>query len=284
MKKINITYILAGFLLMGMLNSCEDDNNNNSVLPMSVSFDNATAKDSAYAGDAVTITGTAKAAGQIQMIRAFSVTTYDSTTFESEVTGSGVYHFDSDTTTTANYSITIPNITANTIYKIKVTDKNGNTTATDIYTVTLRKSNINVYSNLTLGGWDSNYGSCLDVDTGTPYGSSAMKNAAKNPLIDLFFDNATLTNIDLDAILHNFTSRLSDTGIRYAKTPFTSAQFDAMKGDDLFKDMTATLTDVNIAVGDVIFFTAKSGKKGLLRVKSMTDPLGDLVLDEKIQK
>lgn len=149
--------------------------------------------------------------------------------------------------------------------------------------VKLEPITISSYSDLKLGGWDSNYGSCLDVDTGTPYGSSALRDDARRPLIDVFFDEAKLACTDLDSIYYNNVSRLPDTGTRFAPTTFTAADFDGMKGDDLFANMNATQKEIAIQVGSVVFFRAKSGRKGLLKVVSMTDPKGDLTLDLKIQ-
>jgi len=215
------------------------------------------------------------------MIQFFRTFPYNGGESQVEVAATKITSFAN--TATTDFSAVIKNIRDATKIIVKVTDQNGQET-TSFVAVTVRNSNILGYNNLHLGGWDSNYGSCLDVNTGNTMGGGATTDPLLKSTIDVFFEDAKLGNIDLDSIYYNNVNRLPDTGIRYAATTFSSADFDAMKGDDLFKDLVATLPIIAIKVNDVVFFKAKSGKKGLLRVSELTSPTGDLKLDEKIQK
>lgn len=276
MKKNSLFLCAILIAVISLLNSCEKSN-----VALTIALTNQSAKDSVYAGESVTIAGVATTTGKLSMIQFFSSYPYNGGESEVEVAGTKITKFTSEAST--DFKTVITNVTASTKISVVVTDQNGQAT-TSLFTITLRKSNILAYTNLNLGGWDSNYGSCLDVDTGTPMSGSAVSDAALRPKIDVFFEDAKLGNVDLDSVYYGNVSRMSDTGIRYAKTTFTSADYDAMKGDDLFKDLVGTLKIVAIKLNDIVFFKAKSGKKGLLRVSGLTGPTGDLKLDEKIQK
>jgi len=279
MKIINLFAFAVGILSIGLLSSCESKDGD--VVPVSISFDKPTALDSVYTNEVYTVTGKVNAEGQIKMIQFYSNYFFQDQESEVELAGTKITNV---TGNPVSFSINVPGITKNTTIKVKVTDINGNVTTSSAYTIKELKMNIVRYAELTLGGWNSNFGSCLDVETGTPMSGGAVDDATLKPKIDLFFDDAKLGNVDLDSVYYDNISRLSDTGIRYAKTSFTSADFDAMRRDVLFANLTATSKIVSIAPGDVVFFIAKSGKKGLLRVAILTEPQGDLVLDEIIQK
>jgi len=276
MKKNSLFLCAIIIATIGLLNSCEKSN-----VALTISLANQSAKDSVYVGESVTIAGVANTTGKLGMIQFFSSYPFNGGEAEVEVAGTKITSFTSEAST--DFSTVITNVTADTKISIVVTDQNGQA-ATSMFAITLRKSNIIAYTNLNLGGWDSNYGSCLDVDTGTPMSGSAVSDPTLRPKIDVFFEDAKLGNRDLDSMYYDNISRMSDTGIRYAKTAFTSADYDAMKGDDLFKDLVGTLKIIDIKLNDIVFFKAKSGKKGVLRVSGLTGPTGDLKLDEKIQK
>ena len=259
------------------MNSCKKNND----VPPTLTLTNLSAKDSVYFGESYTITGQASTAGKLNTIQFYRSFPYNGGESEVEMAGTKISTFSSETA--ANFSVIVPSIKDAVKISVKVTDQNGQETIT-VYSIAVRKSNILSYFNLQLGGWDSNYGSCLDVDTGTPMSGSAVSDPVLSPKIDVFFDMSKLANVDLDSIYYDNVSRLHDTGIRYANTTFTSADFDAMKGDDLFKDLQANLPIVSVELNSVVLFKAKSGKKGLLRVSELTSPTGDLMLDEKIQK
>ena len=278
MKNIGFIIISAGILFSAFFTSCQKDGTGASNV--TISFSNQLAKDSVYTNEDFTLKGAVAAEGQIKTIQFFRNYFFNDVESEVEMAGTKI----SDVTENPySFSVVVPNVTKNTTVKVLVTDINGNEVSS-VYTIKERKMNILTYSGLTLGGWDSDYGSCLDVDAGVPYGSGALHDDAKRPLIDVFFDEAKLANTDLDSIYYDNVSRLPDTGIRYATTTISSTDFDAMKGDDMFKNMVATKKIIDIKLNDVVFFKAKSGKKGLLRVSQLTSPTGDLLLDEKIQK
>ncbi|MDP4184301.1 MAG: DUF4998 domain-containing protein [Bacteroidota bacterium] len=147
----------------------------------------------------------------------------------------------------------------------------------------IEPSSIKRYSKVMLGGWDSNYASCMDAETGNPMGGLGGRSEEEKKAIDIYFEDAKLGCTDLDSMLFDNGSRLHDTGTRYAKTNFTASDFYNMKSDNSFKNMSATLKEIGVHVGDVVFFITKEGNKGLLRVVAMSDPRGDLTLDEIIQ-
>jgi hypothetical protein len=275
MKKNSLVICSIVIAVVSLFSSCKKEN-----VTLAISLTNKSAKDSVYSGESVTIAGVASTTGKFRMIQFFS-SPYNGGGPAVEVTAAEITSCANKST--FNFSAVIPNIKASTKIMVKATDQNGQITTTD-FSIKLLESNILTYSNLQLGGWDSDYGSCLDVDAGIPYGSSALSDNTKRPLLDVFFDMSKLANVDLDSIYYNNVSRLHDTGIRYATTTFTSSDFNAMKSDDSFKGLMATLPNVPIKMNDVVFFITKSGKKGLLRVSNLTSPTGDLMLDEKIQK
>ncbi len=278
MKKNSLLLCIIIISLISLFSNCEKDK---TQAPPAISLTNLSAKDSVYFGESCTVTGVASTSGKLSEIRFFRSFPYNGGESEVEMAGTKLSSFANEST--ADFSVVVPNIKDATKISVRVADQDGQETST-VVAITIRKSNILSYRNLQLGGWDSNYGSCLDVDSGTPMSGSAVSDPILAPKVDVFFDDSKLGNVDLDSIYYDNVSRLKDTGIRYATTKFTSADFDAMKGDDLFKDMMATLPIIPIEVNSVVFFKAKSGKKGLLRVSELTSPTGDLLLDEKIQK
>lgn len=140
------------------------------------------------------------------------------------------------------------------------------------------KKSVNSRSSIVLGGWESNYGSWLDVDKAAVFGYSMMYDAGVAPLLDVFFDDSMLWNTaGLDQ------NPLPDTGVRFGKTDFTGEQFDKISESKEFENLNADQKTIMIKAGDVVVFQNKAGKKGLLKIVSMTSPGGDLVVDEKIQ-
>jgi hypothetical protein len=238
-----------------------------------------TLRDSVFAGDIFSIKGSIGYAGKIQRVQFFR--SYpDSSSFagdEFEIAGSAITSFDTSVAKTFSFTDSVYNIRGNTNIRVQVTDQDGHTVST-IITITIRTSNINTVNNIQLGGWDSNYGSCLDADAGVAYSSSALDNPTLKNLIDVFFDNSTLANVNLD----DNNTIISTT--KFARTNFTTADFDSMKADDLFKNLTASLDQVQITVGNVIFYQTAAGKKGLIEISSLTSPTGDLLINLKVQK
>ncbi len=180
----------------------------------------------------------------------------------------------------------VMNLTAGK-HKIKYYFEGGhNFRAIRFTSMSAQQNDIISYLGIQLGGWDSNYGSALDADTGSAYGSSQLGEVGA--IIDIFFDHAELASHDLDAVDFYPESyngaRFPETGTKFSTTNITSSGFDGITNDELFSSTLGTVSSINIKEGDVIFFQTKSGRKGLLKVKSMTDPTGDLVVDLKVQK
>ncbi len=134
-----------------------------------------------------------------------------------------------------------------------------------------------------IGGWNGVNVSAFDPTTGLTLHSYQYAITASI----IMFDNGCLAATDIDAAWHGShggVPRFSDTGIRFAKTNLTASDFDAFHYDSQFEGMTATENPIAIQAGDIIFFQTKDGRKGLLKVVKMTDPLGDILLEEKLQK
>ncbi|MDP4184478.1 MAG: hypothetical protein Q8862_04840 [Bacteroidota bacterium] len=279
MKNIRLFVFAAAIGLLGLVTGCESDNSGVKV-PVTISFDNTNALDSAYTNEGCIITGTVSTEGKIQSIQFYSNFFFQDQESEVEIAGTKITNIQENP---CKFSLDVRAISKNTNITVKVTDVNGNVTTSSPFKIKELIMNVNKYRNATLGGWNSNYWSCMDVHTGKAVASNS------GTLIDLSFDYGQLASVDLDATVfypeYYDGGRFPDSGIKFARTSITPAQFDEMRRDLLFKDMTATANTISpIAVGDVIFFQTKEGKKGLLKVVSLTAPDGDLVLDEIMQK
>lgn len=129
-----------------------------------------------------------------------------------------------------------------------------------------------------LGGWDGMYGSGLDADNGVVYGYGSLSGATK--FVDVFFDRSAFFSYDADG------NELPDVGTRFASTDFSVAQFEEMTDDRNLLSITPlpAADSVQFDIDDVVLFQTKWGKKGLIRILSMTSPTGDLVCDVKVQE
>ncbi|MDP4185383.1 MAG: hypothetical protein Q8862_09505 [Bacteroidota bacterium] len=282
MKNLKLFIFAIGIVMMGFFTSCQSDKS--VALPVTISFDKTNALDSAYTNEGCVISGSVTTDAKINSIQFFSNYFVNDIEKEIEIAGTKV------TNVTANpyqFSLTVPGISKDTKITVKVTDNDGNVTSSSPFTVKELKMNISKFKAIQMGGWNSNYGSGVDLHNGTPWGGSKL--SSHKDEIDAFFENSELASWDLDAVTfypeYYDGARYNDQGTKFAKTSITPAQFDAMRRDILFKDLTATSTSVSpIAEGDVIFFQTKDGKKGLLKIITMTATDGDLLVDEIIQK
>ncbi|MET7000303.1 hypothetical protein [Chitinophaga defluvii] len=134
------------------------------------------------------------------------------------------------------------------------------------------------YDEVWLGGWDGANGSGLDTDNGQVYGYGSLKGASR--FVDIFFDRSAFFSYDADG------SELPDVGTRFAPTSFTTAQFDAMVNDKDFRflEPKAVTDSIRFALNDVVLFKTRLGKKGLIKIISMTSPTGDLKCALKTQE
>ncbi|MDP4271371.1 MAG: hypothetical protein Q8909_14810, partial [Bacteroidota bacterium] len=71
MKNIKLFVFAAAIGLLGLVTGCESDNSGVKV-PVTVSFDNTNALDSAYTNEGCIITGTVSTEGKIQSIQFYS--------------------------------------------------------------------------------------------------------------------------------------------------------------------------------------------------------------------
>lgn len=137
---------------------------------------------------------------------------------------------------------------------------------------------LDTYRDVKLGGWYGIYGSGLDADNGVVYGYGSLSGATK--FVDIFFDRAAFFSYDADG------TELPDVGTRFAATDFSVAEFEQMTDDRHILPLTPlpSADSVQFNIDDVVLFQTKWGKKGLVRIISMTSPTGDLVCDLKVQE
>jgi hypothetical protein len=181
------------------------------------------------------------------------------------------------TSFTNNFSFAV-NWTGSARVSIKIID-DDNQTKEAYFDIIGKKpttgTTLTSYASLTMGGSTSAFGSYLDAETGTVYsltqvnGSTVIKNS-----IDIIFDNS---------ILNSIAAVITSTGTKFASTTLTASDFNGITTDATFGAYSATLTQITIASGNVVFFQTTGGKKGLVKVISMTSGTGDLNIALKIQ-
>jgi len=277
MKNLKFIIISVTILAMGFFTSCKSDEDSENF-PVAISFENASAVDSVYDHETFVLKGKVDADGPIQKVQFFRSFPFITGQDQTMIAGTTIYNPGD----TCSFAVPIKDITYQTVIKVVVTQENGHQDVSS-FTINNIPMNINSFSGIILGGWNSNYGSCLDAETGTMLSGGATTDPALAPLVDGFFDDAKLASTDLDSVYYD-VNRLPDTGMRYNTTTLTAADFDKIKSDVFFKNYTAPFREVAIKEGDVVFFITKGGKKGLIKIISMTEPQGDLLIDEKIQK
>lgn len=137
---------------------------------------------------------------------------------------------------------------------------------------------LDTFREVKLGGWYGWYGSGLDADNGVVYGYGSLSGATK--FVDIFFDRSAFFSYDADG------NEMPDVGTRFTATDFSVAQFEEMIDDRQILPITPlpTADSVQFDIDDVVLFQTKWGKKGLIRIISMTSPTGDLVCDLKVQE
>lgn len=164
-------------------------------------------------------------------------------------------------------------------YAIIVSDKDENEITRIEFVITLQATagSIGTYASLNMGGAASSYGSYLDAEAGTVYklaqvnGSTTVKSS-----IDVIFDAGKLWN--------SGGVFSSSTGTKFTTTQLDEAGFAGITNDATFSNYTASSDNIVVQAGSVVFFQTKGGKKGLIRVISMTSGTGDLNIALKIQQ
>jgi hypothetical protein len=164
-------------------------------------------------------------------------------------------------------------------YAVIIYDKDEIELSRVEFVITLHATagSIGTYTSLNMGGAASSYGSYLDAEAGTVYklaqvnGSTTVKNS-----IDVIFDAGQLWN--------SGGVFASSTGTKFALTQLNDAGFAAITDDASFSTYTASSDKITVSAGSVVFFQTKAGKKGLIRVISMTGGTGDLNIALKIQQ
>ncbi len=137
---------------------------------------------------------------------------------------------------------------------------------------------LDTYKGINLGGWDGLYGSGLDADNGVVYGYGSLKGATR--YVDIFFDRSAFFSYDADG------DQMPDVGTRFASTDFSVAQFEEMTDDRRLISITplTTADSLQFDINDIVLFQTRWGKRGLIKIISMTSPTGDLVCDLKVQE
>ena len=163
---------------------------------------------------------------------------------------------------------------------IKVIDKDGES-AEIAFNITGQASGASLIShlNLQMGGSTSTFGSYLDAETGTVFTLNQINaDPVEKAAVDIIFNNSSL--LTLSGVI------TTATGTKFAQTPLASADFDALTTDAGFSNYSsiATLNQINVTVGSVVFFQTKAGKQGLIKVVSIASANGDVVVSEKIQQ
>lgn len=266
MKKINSLMLGVLVLFAGFFGSCSKDTSGNGP---SISFTNDVDSTTVTSGSSWTITGVITSDAGLDQVKYFKTVGGSETQMGSAITSfSDKNNF--------NFTVNVPSITALTTVRIEATDKN-NITNSLIYTIKVGAAagQINSYT-VNMGGSSSSYGSYLDAETGTVYTSSQL-NATVDATIDIIFDASKLWNYDSGTFA-------SGTGTKFATTTITSAQFGLITDDSSFASMSATLSSVTVAAGNVVFFTTTGGKKGLALINSLSSSTGNLSISLVVQK
>jgi hypothetical protein len=186
----------------------------------------------------------------------------------------------------------------NTTFTLTVTDKDG-LTSSETVTVTVEASAdpINSYTAILMGGQDNlSIGSYLDADAGTVrLKAAAITNAATIDVVYYYgsTNHATLTAPD-DATVNGGAGNLTlctdfsvKNATRFGSSSVSSADFTAMTNDALLTGITGLSASKMTAVaeGNIIAFQTAAGKKGLIKVASITTGAGGTItLDVKVQQ
>lgn len=170
MKKNSLVLCTIIIFALSLFSSCKK----NDDVKLTLSLTNPITQDTIYSGDSVFISGAVTSTGKLRSVQFYNVPSTGGTGVE--VPGSAIIGCYGKSSYTFSGALT--NITASTKITVKVSDQNGQNTTTTI-SLTVLQSNISRYSNLQMGGWDSNNTSILDVDAGVALASSALTDITK---------------------------------------------------------------------------------------------------------
>lgn len=132
MKKINLSFFTIILAVVSLFSSCKKDN---VVLTISLSTTPAFAR--AYAGDPITIAGTASTTGKFRMIQMVSNPLDGSAPV---MLPDGSVTSCANTGGTINFSQVITSLTKSTVIKVNAIDQNGDMVSTD-FAVTIMENN-----------------------------------------------------------------------------------------------------------------------------------------------
>ncbi|GAB4303956.1 MAG: hypothetical protein Kow0068_26020 [Marinilabiliales bacterium] len=236
----------------------------------------------AWKGDTVTFN---YSISSNEKIKSLTATPNTSLLAEQEITT-----FSGDYSATGTIEFILPTSSLNDgdaiIITFKAVDADGEeyadeTTATiNIKEPTQPGNPINTWTSVTLGGEYSSYGSYYDVTGNHVYLSSTV--GGHESEIDIIYSTATSSNESFWAP-DQVTVFNGNNATRFATTSFTASDFDAMTDDTNIASLTPTATKAeNITANSVYAFVTATGKKGLIKVTTLTT--NEVTFDVKIQQ
>ena len=209
------------------------------------------------------------------------------------------------TINTANFKLdsfmrATQNVVGTEDWEISVTDKEGQSKVQTLkITTTSNNSPIATYSAKLLGNQsNATVGSFLSTSTGTIYNQADAK--ANASMVDILYYHGATNGATLAApndssaatIYNNGTTGLqtwsTKNNTKFEKTTLTATMFDAMINDAGFSNYTPNLSKANaLANGDVFAFKTAAGKRGFVKVKTITGTAGtsgSVEIDVKVQQ
>lgn len=156
-------------------------------------------------------------------------------------------------------------------------------TTTKIFTLKLKQTNVftgNTWSNKILGAsGSSSYGSFFGAVTGLTYTTTMVISNTSN--IDMIFDNL-VTN---KAALQLYSPKIANTNYKATKFGVTTIDF-ATVTDEQLSAINVSNDKVAVVTNGVYAFITQEGKKGIVKVNSITGTgaSANLNFDVKVQK
>jgi len=283
MKKL-LLFGLGVIASLSTLTSCKKDEVISN--PTITFLNNKSSYDAIKSDSSYTFIADVEATGELDNIKIFDVSNGGN---EKQVLS--ITKFDSDTKHEVKYTISnLKNLTTTVKLKITVTDKKTNVTSE---TFTLNPFiSINTYSATLLGSlYNNTVGSFYSTSNGLVY---TVNTAATNSsLIDLIYyysggNGATIGAADDSNINTAYPSTVSwatKNKTRFTTTSITASTFDAIVNDATI-DALSSISDtkvIGLAEGNVFAFKTEAGKKGLVKITSITKGLNTVTQQQDFQ-
>lgn len=289
MKKLNLFLGLGAIALSLFFTSCEEEVNPAPV----ISYDQASPVALAAGETSAVLTGTIVAEANLSEVKLFQVTDL------SEQQLATITSFTSGEITTTddvnyNFRFEITGITEDVTIKITATDKDDQVSSKSIE-ITSSGAALSSFTAVLMGAQSNlTTGSYLDAETGEVYLQSGAE--SNSGLIDMVYyfgstNEATLTAPD-DVTVNGGAGNLSlcagfstKNATRFGASSLSSTEFDAATSADVADISVSNSKMIQLAQGDVIEFETDGGKKGLIKVASIsTGTSGSITIDVKIEQ